>query len=550
MSGEKMSNPNRIESCENSVVATPLPDGVLKEQDVGVVLRDGIRLSANVYRPEVPGRYPVIMAISPYGKDYFSGFDFFMKLPGNSVGNIRISDQTAFEAPDPGFWVPHGYVVIQVDTRGQGLSEGDLNSFSAEEQQDYMELIDWASTQPWSCGNVGLCGVSFLAITQWGVAQHRPPALRAIIPWEGWNEPFHRKSFGGIPEVKFRRFVTDQWVTPHHNPAGGYVKKEGADDPANHPFLDDFWLAQTPALEKISVPALVCASFSDQELHTRDSFSGFNRLGSEQKWLYNHRQPKWHAFYSKEALDIQLRFFDRFLKGRDTGIEDQPRVRLEINQDRTHFVVYHADAWPPREVEAERLYLDTRDMALKTEAPGAVSVVTYDAVQGQATFSYSFDTDTNLVGNMRLRLWVEARGSEDMDLFVGIRKFDRDGNEVYFYGFAGNNSNDIVSRGWLRASRRELDEKHSTELRPVHLHKRDLFLSPGEVVPVEIELMPSGTRFLAGEKLAVTVQGRVIEPHHSLIEHDHLRNKGLHCIYTGTGYDSYLVVPVLSGALA
>lgn len=541
-----MNNPHRIDACENSVTVYPLPEDILRDLDVGVMMRDGIRLSANVYRPSAPGRFPVIMAISPYGKDDFHGYDIFLEMPGNSVGTIHTSDHTSFEAPDPGFWVPEGYVVIQVDTRGQGLSDGDFNSFSIEEQQDYLELIDWASRQEWSDGNVGLCGVSFLAITQWGVAQHRPPALRAIIPWEGWNEPFHRQSFGGIPEVKFRRFVTEAQIIPHHNPSCGFVERTGDDDPANHPFLDEFWEAQTPKLEKIEVPVLLCASFSDQELHTRDSFSAFARLGSKEKWLFNHRQPKWHAFYADGARERQLRFFDRFLKGLETGIEDEPRVRLEINEDRGTYSVYECNDWPPENIQPERLYLDAHDMQLKSELGPQTSVARYDAETGNATFTFEFDVDTDLVGTMRLRLWVEADGSDDLDLFAGIRKIDRFGNEVYFYGFAGNNSNDIVSRGWLRVSRRELDDQRSSELRPIHLHRRDQFLAPGEVVPVDIEIMPSGTRFRAGETLAVTVQGRVIEPHHPLIGFDGLRNKGTHCIHTGGEFASYLVAPVLT----
>lgn len=541
-----MTNPHRIEFCENRVCVTPLPENVVCEFDVGVTLRDGIRLSANVYRPSTAGRYPVIMAISPYGKDDFEGYDIFLEMPGNSVGTIQTSDHTSFEAPDPGFWVPEGYVVIQVDTRGQGLSQGEFNSFSAEEQQDYVELIDWASKQDWSDGNVGLCGVSFLAITQWGVAQHRPPALRAIIPWEGWNEPFHRKSFGGIPEVKFRRFVTEAQIIPHHNPECGYVERNGDDDPANHPFLDDYWINQTPTLENIEVPALICASFSDQELHTRDSFSAFNRIGSAQKLLFNHRQPKWHAFYSDIAVEIQLRFFDQFLKGVDTGILQEPRVRLEINEDRTNHRVYQCNDWPPPAAQPIRLYLDASDMQLKRDVPLRSDVARYDAARGDATFHYEFDDDADLVGNMRLRLWVEADGNNDMDLFAGIRKFDRQGNEVYFYGFAGNNSNDIVSRGWLRVSRRELDEHRTTEMRPIHQHQRDQFLSPGDIVPIDIEIMPSGTRFFAGERLTVTIQGRVIEPHHALIGFEGLRNKGAHCIHTGGAHDSYLVIPVLT----
>jgi predicted acyl esterase len=545
-----MQNPHLIERGENRIDLYPLPEDVCCDHDVGVRMRDSVRLSANVYRPREEGRYPVIMAISPYGKDDFYGYGIFLDMPGNTVGTIKTSDHTSFEAPDPGYWVPAGYVVIQVDTRGQGLSEGDFDSFSETEQRDYCELIDWAARQPWSDGNVGLCGVSFLAITQWGVAQHHPEQLKAIIPWEGWNEPYHRKFFGGIPEVKFRRFVREAQVTPHHNPNCGYVEHRGDDDPDNHPFLDDYWRKRTPSLEKIEVPALICASFSDQELHTRDTFTAFNRISSTEKWLYNHRQPKWHAFYSEEALSLQRKFLDHFLKGLNTGIENEPPVRLQINENRTDFTELLTDSWPPSQVKPQRRYLNAVDGSLANAPIDATSVVSYDACTGSTDFDMEFGITTDIVGGMRLRLWVEAVGSDDMDLFIAIRKFDSAGQEVFFYGFAGANSNDVVSRGYMRVSRRELDESLSSELRPIHLHQRDLLLSPGEIVPVDIEILPSGTRFNAGEKLLLTIQGHVVEPHHSLIGFGKLRNRGAHRIHTGGRYDSYLTLPVVAKSCA
>src|SRR3546814_6434635 len=77
------------------------------------------------------------------------------------------------------------------------------------------------------------------------------------------------------------------------------------------PLFDEAWAARNPALENIDVPALVCASFSDQSLHTRGSFEGFRRIASTQKWLYTHRGPKWATFYYPAALAAQARFLDR-----------------------------------------------------------------------------------------------------------------------------------------------------------------------------------------------------------------------------------------------
>jgi putative CocE/NonD family hydrolase len=303
------------------------------------------------------------------------------------------------------------------------------------------------------------------------------------------------------------------------------------------------------AVERVDIPTLLCASFSDQGLHTRESFENFNLIGSSGKWLYNHRQPKWHAFYSAAAVDYQRSFFDRFLKGIDNGFENTPPVRLEINVDRDHYKVITDKAWPLPRTQFQPFYLSGRSGKLLNDAiPTDEEAVEYDATAGAASFDFRFETDTDVIGNSKLKLWVEAVGSDDMDLFVGIKKLDVADNEVFFYGFGGSNPNDIVARGWLRVSHRELDIAASRPDRPVHTHRRLQKLRPGEIVPIEVEILPSGTTFLAGETLRVVIQGRSIAPDAVMLAF-HPENSGKHRIWTGGKYDSHILLPfVAAGA--
>ena len=121
------------------------------------------------------------------------------------------------------------------------------------------------------------------------------------------------------------------------------------------------------------------------------------------------------------------------------------------------------------------------------------------------SFKYTFDKDTELVGNMKLKLWVSTKDSDDMDLFAGIKKLDRRGNEVNFPDF-NHIENGQVATGWLRVSHRELDQEKSTIAQPWHKHETELKLSQVDIVPVEIELLPSGTLFKQGETLEVVVK--------------------------------------------
>ena len=124
-----------------------------------------------------------------------------------------------------------------------------------------------------------------------------------------------------------------------------------------------------------------------------------------------------------------------------------------------------------------------------------------------------------------------------------MRKFDRNGDEVYFVGFGGN-PNDIVTRGWLRVSARELDEKRSTSWQPYLRHERVLKLKPGEIVTVEIEILPSGTLFERGSALRLAVQGTDLIPDR-VLRHDDSVNHGRHTIHAGGAFDSHLLVPVV-----
>ena len=159
-----------------------------------------------------PGRrepVPPIIAWTPYGKHIPFDPKRFLNA---GVKDEHVSDYTAFEAPDPTFWVPHGYAVVVVDTRGTWYSEGTAHYLAPEEAQDFYDAIEWAGTQPWSNGKVGLSGVSYLAQLQWRVAELNPPHLAAINPWEGWTDTYREvATHGGIPDTHFWPALWNRW---------------------------------------------------------------------------------------------------------------------------------------------------------------------------------------------------------------------------------------------------------------------------------------------------------------------------------------------------
>jgi putative CocE/NonD family hydrolase len=127
-----------------------------------------------------------------------------MRLSGVKFGKLNCSRLTGFESPDPVYWVQQGYAVLQADVRGMHKSEGQAGVLRQQDAEDYYDLIEWAESQPWYTGRIGLMGVSYLAMSQWYVAALKPPHLRAIVPWESVTDSYRELAFhGGIPETKF-----------------------------------------------------------------------------------------------------------------------------------------------------------------------------------------------------------------------------------------------------------------------------------------------------------------------------------------------------------
>ncbi len=519
---------------------------MLFERDVAVAVRDGTRLMANLFRPAGGGRVPLILSVTPYGKDKLPDRlgAFIMRLAGGRFGDIAVSRYTGFEAPVPASWVKNGYAVVQAEVRGMHKSEGRAGVLTGQDAEDYYDLIEWAAAQPWCDGGVALSGVSYLAMSQWRVAALNPPHLKAIVPWEGVSDLYREFVFhGGIPETGFIPIWWKNRMVRGRNKKFPFAEDFLA-EVANHPLHDGYWQEKQTALERIAVPALVCASWSDQGLHTRGSFAAFERIGSAQKWLYTHGRKKWETYYGAEALAAQRKFLDHFLKGAANGWPDTPRVRLEVRKSYYRQDVRHEAQWPPA-VRAVPLYLDAAG-ALRPAPAAAEGTVRYDAANGRAAFSHHFADTVELTGNSKLRLFMSG-DSDDLDLFVVLKKFDASGREVFFCGYNGWEK-DAVAKGWLRVSHRALDPALSQPLRPYQRHDRLEKLAPGEIVPVEIEILPSSTIFEAGSRLELTVQGKDAAKYPAF-RHAATVNRGAHVIHCGGRYDSHLLLPLARGTL-
>ena len=513
-------------------------------RDLPVAVRDGTVLRVNVVLPAGGGRFPVLMSAHPYGKD---------KLPIRrgrrwrvsaqyrilrQASRVRFSSLTGWEAPDPAWWAAQGYAVANCDLRGAGTSGGQASLLSDQEAEDVYDLIEWAAVQRWSTGAVGMLGVSYLAISQWKAAALGPPHLKAICPWEGFTDAYRDLAFpGGIREQGFTRL----WGLALRKVRQSY--RLTAQQRA-HPLRDDWWQTLVPDLGRITVPALVCGSFSDNNLHSRGSFRGWQQIASPEKFLYTHRGGKWATFYSPEARDVQLAFFDRYLRGAD--VPAPPRVRLEVRESRKVITsVRDEDGWPLQSAQWRPLYLTAAGLA--AIPPSADGQITFDVRSQGVCCDWAVPADTEVTGPMALRLLVETHGAADINLFAGVEKW-HGRTHVGFEGSYGF-GRDRITTGWLKASLRELDQQASRPHEPVPTCTRRLPLAAGQVVPVDIPLGPSATLFRAGERLRLVIAGRWLWPVNPLTGQfpaAYQKSPKGHCtLHFGPQHQARLLIPVI-----
>lgn len=520
--------------------------GLVIERNLVITLSDGVKIYCDLYRPAgVAGEadLPVLLSWGPYGKHGLSNQVFW---PRSGVDPAWLSPLTPFEGADPVRWGARGYAVAIVDPRGAWLSEGDFRHNGIGEARDCAETIRWLADQRWSNGKVGMTGVSYLACIQFWVAAQRPPELAAINPWEGFTDWYREFAYhGGILETGFAPRASD-------NIRFSLGRTEDTwENIQAHPLMDAFWHSKEIEFGSIDVPAYIVASWADQGLHTRGTLEAYKRIASKQKWLEIHGQKKWAHYYHPHSQAKREAFFDHFLLDRPTSVPAWPPVRIEVRERAGGASERSEGEWPIARTAATPLWIDAGNQRLTALPPDTLSSIDYAAASGRAVFDHRFEADTEITGHASLRLWVEADGADDMDLFVALQKFDTAGAVVgmTFYAFFENGP---VALGWLRVSHRETDPERSSALQPFHCHTHEDLLEPGAVVPVDIELWPSSTRFRAGETLRLIVQGSDIydegAPNLPFARHERTRNRGIHRLHSGPGREAHLLLPIIPAA--
>ncbi len=506
-----------------------------------VKARDGVELRYSVLLPKGRGPFPVIIN--------FSGYD-----PGAIGGYAYQHNNTAMSNALDASLLERGYAVLGVNARGTGCSEGVFDFLGPSYGMDGADIVEWASTQSWSNGLIGMANWSWAGMSQVATASERPPHLKAIAPGMALTDPrLDSWALGGVPSQGFITgwwmFLHSRWLAvrrsaevEHDQRCLAQVERNyqrGEDPDVNlptalmrHPLRDE-WIGARTILDKaqrIEVPVLSMEAFQDEATTARAGYYQ-ELLVPERLWLVQTNGN--HDLYeSLQFRPILLAFLDHFVKGVENGFERRPHVEVwqetsstgtEPGHDHDTLAkagwVYTRPNFP--------VAVDTTALTLAAGGHLAMPGEPSAAASGADTYRYpvegpSIDVDAyapawgdlspgwrqgslaytsapltrNVVmyGPASADLWLSSTQS-DADIQVTVSEVRAGGEEVF------------VQRGWLRLSNRRQDPARSTPLRPWPCDKPTCIDSMVPAVPVlaRIEIVKTAHVFRKGSRLRLWI---------------------------------------------
>ena len=543
--------------------------------DVRVPLRDGVELSVDLFLPEGEGPHPGLLAMSPYGKEIQS-----MPMAPQPVESPVY--RRSIEAGDPQMLTDAGYAHVIADVRGIGKSDGTYRGWmSDEEAADGHDLIEWMAGQPWCDGNVGMVGVSYYGAVQLNVAATRPPHLKAIMPWNapadfyresthhggirqvfmwiiygigirGRMEPVTREEMGEAAFEELRAALEadpDLGMYPDlYNTVVNPDRIPGYFDILAHPFDGPFYRDRSPYRDygEIDIPAYFASAWwAYPHMHLRGAFQNYNGIDVPKKLRIGSRRSSEAPLpgsFNREAI----RWYDHWLKGKDTGIMDEPPISVFVMGDgrfRTE------REWPLARTEWTRLYL---------RRWGGLSAEPEESAGSPDAFVQQPPTETNLIASLTYQTAPLAGDLEltgPMALYLHASIDSDDANWIVALSdVAADGRATEISRGFLKASHRELDPERSQPWLPFHPHTSAEPVPPGEVLEYAIELSPTSNAFRAGHRIRLEITG-ADNPHNPGDElelgfghrpwHVVRSVTVVHRVHHEPDHPSYLLVPVI-----
>ncbi len=499
---------------------------------------DGTELRYSVLLPKAEGKFPVLVR--------YSGYD-----SGSIGGPAYLGDNETFSVAMDKELVEKGYAVMGVQARGTGCSQGTFDFLGPQYGTDGRDAIEFAASQSWSDGNIGMFGWSWAGMSQLMTAEEQPKHLKAIAPGmvlgdargDSWAP-------GGVPNQEFTTtwhwFVDQRWqavkasAEAEHDQrclaqvAENQAKVVGTSLMYNllrHPLRDE-WTEQRSSprdrAAQIKVPVLSMQAWQDEAVLAREGYYQ-ERLDPKQLWMV--QASGGHNLYESERFRKKLgAFLDHFVKGERNGFEKTPRLEMwqetvadnrngrhEPNETARPTWTIERDSYPLKPKPVTFALSEKGQLIENGKGSGAPDGYNYpipgpdvntflkDNAWGpqhpiwrEGSLAYTsapLTRDFLSYGTASADLWVTTFLAPDTDLQVTVTEVRPDGQEVY------------VQRGWLRMSARKLDDARSTALRPWLLDTPDSVQPMLPNVPTlgRMEIPPFSHPFRKGSQLRIWI---------------------------------------------
>ena len=345
--------------------------GIVKATDVRIPLRDGSYVCADVFRPAEDGKHPVILSQGVYGKAFYHEC---ICSEDEALEKERLEDRffsgnpdglqyENHETVDTSVWVPQGYTCIRVDGRGVGKSPGVQAPWSVQEAEDYYDAIEWAGTQDWSNGNVGLWGMSYLAMTQHNVASLQPPHLKAMIA-QGTDADIYNEALygGGIFGEGFWSWWGKVWTA--NNSCGERRQTDWMARVMATPFNDPEAYGPTgsifmrPELGRATAPVWVVGPQIGAVIHQLGSSETYIHSTGAKARKFDFVDAWFSNCYNSTTVAEHRRWFDHWLKGIENAVTNEQPVRVQLRTGNGGYSLLHESEWPIARTDYRRWYLD------------------------------------------------------------------------------------------------------------------------------------------------------------------------------------------------
>lgn len=556
------------------------------EKDAEILLSDSIKLKADIYRPDDDGEFPALISWSPFSKEV-------QFLTRESISIQEYMFDNTIVSCDIEFFVRRGYIVIIPDPRGIGKSKGQWKGmYSEQDQRDCYEVIEWSAKQKWCTSGVAMIGLSYAGAIQPLVAALNPPSLKTIMPLNVIDDLYQHSYPGGIEFDRYfyfldilainnsiseseliytkdilKKMLVERVNEPDINSYSNFVRVLDCWPPRYHTFLVDvllhpfdgeFWNKRSvrEKLSQIKIPVYIVSEYFDFGRFTDGAFNTYmsKKLNVPKKLMITGHHRDLKLPYKFANLEM-LRWYDHWLKKIDTGIMEEPPIKINV-MEKDEF--RYENEWPLKRTDWTKLYLNSGKLTFNSKECNETHDTLVHRPPTQNPHKWS-EVESLKYNTDNLNKDIEITGPLSVKISAAIDKNDAN-FIVKLWDVNESNNRTLVSTGHLKASHRELSIKYTQDHIPANDHSKAKDVEKDEIINYEFSMISTSYVFKKGHKIQVEIKSmdiqRKVDNERTSLPLEDLGGRMIgvlprveeitYKIFTGSEKTSYIMLPIIN----